>query len=72
MTIITKTSRALIIKVIERSREYDASTVRISRNGEVSALKDADKTFAGNDSTRYFVGYVSDMVAPDGSIREGW
>lgn len=69
---VTKTVRTSIIKIVARSREYDARTIRISRNGEVSALKDADKTFAGNDPMRYLVGHVSEMIAPDGAIREGW
>jgi hypothetical protein len=72
MAKITKLVRASIVKIVDESRQYDARTVRISRDGSVSALKDADKTFAGNDPVRYLVGYVSDMVAPDGSIREGW
>ena len=72
MTAVTKITRASVIKIVEQSREYDASTVRISSDGRVSALKDADKTYAGNDPIRYLVGCVSEMVAPDGSIREGW
>lgn len=45
--------------------------MRIGRDGSVTGLKDADKTFAGNDPVRYLVGYVGDMVDPSGARREG-
>ena len=59
---MTKTQRATIRAHLAASREYDADTMRISATGEVTALKDADKTYAGNDSTRYLVGYAADML----------
>jgi hypothetical protein len=69
---INATVRAAVRQVLSNSREYDASTLRISRDGVVSALKDADKTFAGNDRRRYVVGHVDEIVDKDGSIREGY
>ena len=59
---MTKTQRATIRAHLAASREYDAATMRISATGEVTALKDADKTYAGNDSTRYFVGYSEELL----------
>jgi hypothetical protein len=72
MTKITQTVRASIRTVLERSREFDATTMRIGADGVVTARKDADKTFAGNDPARYVVGHVDEMVAADGAIREGY
>lgn len=72
MTKITKTARKTIRSILIESREYDASTMRISRDGEVSAKKDANKTFGGRENTRYLVGYASDMVDADGNKRSGY
>lgn len=72
MTKITTAIRATIRSIIADSTEYDANTMRIGRDGEVTALKDADKTFAGNSGQRYLVGHVSDMVTPAGERREGF
>lgn len=69
---INATVRAAIRTVLARSNEFDASTMRIARDGAVTALKDADKTFAGNDPVRYLVGHAQDMVRQDGSIHEGY
>ena len=69
---ITASVRAIVLQIVSRSREFDAETVRISRDGLVTARKDADKTFAGSDPSRYVVGHVDEMVATDGSVREGW
>ena len=67
---ITNAIRSAVRTIIADSREYDAETVRIGRDGTVTALKDADKTFAGNDPVRYLVGHVSDMVDVAGLRRE--
>ena len=72
MLTINATVRTAVRQVLARSRDYDASTLRIGRDGAVSARKDADKTFAGNDPRFYLVGHVDDMVGQDGSIREGF
>ncbi len=54
---MTKTRRAAIIKMIDETTDYDASTVRIHQDGSISACKDANKTFRP-DPMRYLVGYV--------------
>lgn len=71
MTKITKTARAAITKIVERSAKYDAATIRITAEGVVTAKIDADKT-ATHDAARYNVGHVDDMIDSNGSIREGW
>ncbi|ANA14154.1 hypothetical protein [Acetobacter oryzifermentans] len=58
---MSKTVRAAIITQVSDSAEYDASTVRISRNGEVTAKKDQNKT-SSYDNARYLVGYIENMV----------
>jgi len=72
MTKTTVARRSTVIAIIADSREYDATTVRIGRDGSISALKDADKTFAGHDARRYSVGHIDDMVTADGARREGY
>lgn len=57
---MTKTRRAAIIKMIDATTDYDASTVRIHLDGTISARKDADKT-SRPDTMRYQVGYVSEF-----------
>lgn len=52
-----KTRRAAIIKTIDATTDYDASTVRIHRDGSISARKDANKTFKP-DTVRYLIGHV--------------
>lgn len=52
--------RAEIIGMIDENTVYDASSVRFHRNGTISALKDANKTF-GSDSTRYLICHLSDF-----------
>lgn len=54
---MTKTRRAAIIKMIDETTDYDASTVRIHQDGSISACKDANKTFRP-DPMRYLVGYM--------------
>lgn len=72
MTKITAKVRATVRQIVADSREFDADTVRIGRDGSVSALKAANKTFAGDNGTRFLVGYVADMVTVDGARQEGW
>jgi hypothetical protein len=59
---MTKTQRAAIIQMIDGNTKYDASTVRISRNGEISAVLDADKTSHGPETARLLVGHVADFA----------
>ena len=73
MTIkITKAARTAIKAILREGNTYDAETLRIARDGAVTALQDADKTYAGYDPMRYLVGHVSDMVDAQGNRREGW
>jgi hypothetical protein len=51
-------TRVAIRAYLTGSAQYDATTMQINRDGIVSAKKDADKTFAGNDPIRYRVGHV--------------
>lgn len=69
---ITKTRREAARTVLANSREYDADTMIISRDGMVTALKDADKTYNGPETIRYNVAHIDDMVTADGAIREGY
>jgi len=64
--------RNTILAIVADSREYDAGTVVIHKDGSVTARKDADKTATGNDSRRYLVGYVDEMVTAAGERRPGW
>lgn len=60
---MTRTEKlAAVRNILAASNSYDAATVSISRAGEVTARRDANKTFGGHDATRYLVGYVDDML----------
>lgn len=59
---ITQAQRDKVLRYIDRNTDYDIRTVRISANGNVTALKDADKTFNAPETTRYLVGNVSDFL----------
>jgi len=72
MTAITKARRAAARTILTNSREYDASTMIIHRDGLVTALKDADKTYNAPETMRYAVAHIDDMVTADGAIREGF
>ena len=60
---MTKIERNVIIAKIDANTDYDASTVIFHRDGRISAIKDADKTFSGPHSERLLVGYVEDFRA---------
>lgn len=62
MTKITKSQRAQVVAYIASSTSYDARTVRITKDGMVTARKDADKTFAGHDPHRYNVGFADELL----------
>ncbi len=68
MTKISKTARASIVNWVAESREYDAATVQITHDGNVTAKKDQNKTHQF-DGARYLVARVSDMVDASGAIR---
>lgn len=65
---MTKTRRAEIIKMIDENTNYEASSVRFHRDGTISALKDANKTYKP-DSTRYLVCRLSDFDAGANPFR---
>lgn len=60
---MTKTQRAAIIAKIDAHTDYDANTVIIHRDGTISAILDANKTFNGPETTRILVGHVDDFTA---------
>ena len=59
---MTKTQRAAIIHMIDGNTQYDSSTVRISRDGYISAFLDADKIFNGPETIRLTVGQIADFA----------
>ncbi|ANA12909.1 hypothetical protein [Acetobacter oryzifermentans] len=71
MITVTKEIRDSIVSIIADSAEYDASTVQISKSGEVTAKKDQDKT-AVYDNARYLVGNIEDMIDANGNKQIGW
>ena len=66
MTQITKAQRAALIAHIDASTDYDVSTVRVHRDGTVTAVLDADKTFNGPHNDRMLVGYTDDLLVEVG------
>ena len=60
---ITRAQRALIKAYLSTETKYDASTLRITRQGQVSARLDVDKTFAAPAYGRMFVGWLDDILA---------
>ena len=70
MTTITKARRAAAKTVLANSSQYDANTMIITRDGVVTALKDADKTYNAPETMRYAVAHIDDMVTADGAICE--
>ncbi|MFS8368380.1 hypothetical protein ACJRO0_12935 [Acetobacter oryzifermentans] len=71
MIAVTKEIRDSIVSIIADSAEYDASTVQISKSGEVTAKKDQDKT-AVYDNARYLVGNIEEMIDANGNRQIGW
>jgi hypothetical protein len=72
MTKITTARRAAARTVLANSSQYDAETMVITREGMVTAIKDADKTYNAPETIRYDVAHIDDMVTADGAIREGY
>jgi sulfur relay (sulfurtransferase) DsrF/TusC family protein len=57
-----QTQRGALRAILAASNAYDPDTMRISRDGVVSAQHDANKTMAGNVPGRFMVGYVDDLL----------
>jgi hypothetical protein len=70
---ITRAVRAGVREALELSDVWDASTMRISRDGSVHAKPSRDKDKGRNwKQVRFYLYPVSAIVRPDGAIREGW
>lgn len=59
---MTKIERTAIIALIDAETDYDAATIRFHRDGMISGVKDADKTFNGPETVRLSIGHVSDFA----------
>ena len=66
MTKITTSVRSSVRQALTHN-DYDVSTMRISRDGLVSALRDADKTFNAPETARIYIGDVSQVLADYGT-----
>lgn len=69
---ITKARRQAVKQVLAASSKYDPQTLRIYRDGYVSAKRDANKTFNGPEVARHYIGHIDEIVTATGEIREGW
>lgn len=50
----------------QRTTTNDPATVRIARNGDVTALKDQNKTMELKyDNERYLIGFVNEILAEE-------
>ena len=67
---MTKAQRAAMIAHIDANTNYDISTVRVHRDGTVTAVMDADKTLNGPHNDRILVGYADDLLAEIASGSE--
>lgn len=65
MTSITRSQRAAIKRHLDAT-DYDVGTIRIDAAGNVTALKDADKTYNGPETMRYLVGHADDILRDAG------
>lgn len=60
----SRTRRAIRAQ-LAASSIWDAATMKISPEGEVTALKDPNKTMRAEAPIRYLVGFVADMLEDD-------
>lgn len=56
--------RRQVRALLAASRQWDEATMKISPEGEVTALKDPTKTMRAEAPIRYLVGHVADMLGP--------
>ena len=59
---MTKNDRTATIALIDADTQYEAASVCFHRDGTISALLDADKTFNAPEKTRYVVARVSEFA----------
>lgn len=59
---MTKSQRTKLIAIIDKTTNYDAASVRVTKDGKVTARLDANKTFNGPHNTRVFVGYANEIM----------
>lgn len=59
--ISNQTSRAAIVAMIDAETDYDRETIRFHRDGTISAIKDANKTFNGPETIRQLVAFREDF-----------
>lgn len=52
-----KAARAAITDFIDSRTDYDSSSIKFHRDGTISAVKDADKTFAGHEPCLVLVAF---------------
>ena len=52
-----KAARAAITEFIDSRTDYDSSTIKFHRDGRISAVKDADKTFGGHEPCLVLVAF---------------
>lgn len=69
---LDKSRRDAARTILDTSDIWDASTMRITANGMVTALRDANKTCAGSEDARYDVAPLDEMVTAEGLIRLGF
>lgn len=72
MAKITQAQRNAVRKILARSSQWDADTMKINSIGRVDARKDPNKTLGDHNSSWCVVGYVDDMVTASGAILEGY
>lgn len=59
----SRTRRAIRAQ-LAASRQWDPATMKIGRDGTVTAMKDPNKTMRAEAPIRYLVGNVADMLEP--------
>ena len=69
---ITKARRDAARTILAKSGVWDASTMMITADGMVTALRDANKTYAGSEDARCNVASLDEMVTAEGEIRPGF
>lgn len=68
--IISSAARAKIVAHIDVDTTFDASTIRIDRDGWVSAKRDPNKTSKAPETARILIGHADALIALiDGGAR---